>query len=70
VVTVKPGFVDSPMTAHVPKNGLFAPPAAVARAIVRAVEGRRDVVYVPGFWRAIMWAIRHVPERLFKRLSL
>jgi short-subunit dehydrogenase len=70
VVTVKPGFVDSPMTAHVPKNGLFAPPAAVARAIVRAVEGRRDVVYVPGFWWAIMWAIRHLPERLFKRLSL
>jgi short-subunit dehydrogenase len=70
VVTVKPGFVDSPMTAHVAKNALFAPPSAVARAIVRAVERRRDVVYVPGFWRAIMWAIRHVPERMFKRLSL
>lgn len=70
VVTVKPGFVDSPMTAHLPKNPLFAPPSAVAAAIVRAVERRRDVVYVPGFWRAIMWIIRHVPERIFKRLSL
>jgi short-subunit dehydrogenase len=70
VVTVKPGFVDSPMTAHVPKNALFAPPSAVGRAIVRAVERRRDVVYVPGFWRAIMLAIRHVPEAIFKRLSL
>jgi short-subunit dehydrogenase len=70
VVTVKPGFVDSPMTDHLPKNALFAPPSAVARAIVRAVERRRDVVYVPAFWRAIMWVVRHVPERLFKRLSL
>ncbi len=70
VVTVKPGFVDSPMTAHVPKNALFAPPGAVARAIVRAVERQRDVVYVPGFWRLVMAIVRAVPERLFKRLSL
>lgn len=70
VVTVKPGFVDTPMTAQVPKNALFAPPSAVARAMIRAAERRRDVVYVPGFWRAIMWIIRHVPERIFKRLSL
>ncbi len=70
VVTVKPGFVDSPMTAHLPKNALFAPPSAVARAIVRAVERRRDVVYVPWFWRPIMLVIRHLPERLFKRMNL
>lgn len=70
VVTVKPGFVDSPMTAHVRKSALFVAPSAVARAVVRAIERRRDVVYVPGFWRAIMLAVRHVPEALFKRLSL
>lgn len=70
VLTVKPGFVDTPMTAHVPKNALFAPPERVAQAIVRAAERRRDVVYVPGFWRAIMLVIRHVPEAIFKRLKL
>jgi len=70
VLTVKPGFVDSPMTAHLPKNALFAPPSAVAQAIVRGVEKRRDVVYVPGFWRAIMLVIRAIPERVFKRLRL
>jgi len=70
VVTVKPGFVDSPMTAGVPRNRLFAPPSAVAVAILRAVERRSDVVYVPGFWRAIMWLVRLVPERVFKRMRL
>jgi short-subunit dehydrogenase len=70
VVTVKPGFVDTPMTADVPKNALFAPPSAVAKAILRAAEGRRDVVYVPGFWRLIMLVIRSIPERVFKRLSM
>jgi short-subunit dehydrogenase len=62
VVTVKPGFVDSPMTAEVPKNRLFAPPSAVAVAILRAVRRRSDVVYVPRFWRVVMWVARLVPS--------
>lgn len=70
VVTVKPGFVDSPMTAAIPKNALFVGPDAVAQAIERAVARRADVAYVPGFWRGIMLVIRHVPEAIFKRLSL
>ncbi len=70
VVTVKPGFVDTPMTAHLAKNRLFATPGAVARVIVRAAERRRDVVYAPGFWRLVMLAVRAIPERLFKRMKL
>lgn len=71
VVTIKPGFVDTPMTAHVARKGmLWASPDRIAAGIVEAVERRRDVVYLPGFWRPIMFVIRHIPERLFKRLSL
>ena len=70
VVTVKPGFVDTPMTADVPKNPLFAAPDAVGRAIHRAMTGGADVVYTPRFWRPVMAAVRAIPERLFKRLSL
>jgi NAD(P)-dependent dehydrogenase (short-subunit alcohol dehydrogenase family) len=70
VVTVKPGFVDTPMTASYPKNRLFVPSTTVARAIVRAVERRKDVVYVPSFWRLIMLVVRSIPERIFKRLSM
>lgn len=70
VVTIKPGFVDTPMTAHVPKNVLFATPQRVARDIVRAMDKGSDVVYVPGFWRYVMLIIRLIPERIFKRLGL
>jgi short-subunit dehydrogenase len=70
VVTVKPGFVDTPMTAHLPKNPLFASPEKVGERIYRALERGADVVYAPGFWRPVMAGIRAVPERLFKRLSL
>lgn len=70
VLTIKPGFVDTPMTASFPKGALWAKPEAIARGIVRAVERGSDEVYLPGFWRLIMLIIRHIPERIFKKLSL
>jgi decaprenylphospho-beta-D-erythro-pentofuranosid-2-ulose 2-reductase len=71
VITIKPGFVDTPMTAHLsPKGRLWATADQVATAIVKAVERREDVVYAPRFWRPIMFVIRHIPERIFKRMKL
>jgi decaprenylphospho-beta-D-erythro-pentofuranosid-2-ulose 2-reductase len=70
VLTIKPGFVDTPMTSEFKKNALWAKPEAIAHGIVRGVDMKRDEIYLPGFWRAVMLIIRHVPERLFKRLSL
>jgi short-subunit dehydrogenase len=70
VVTVKPGFVDTPMTAGLAKNPLFASPRRVGQAIHRAMEARRNVVYLPWFWRPIMGLITALPESIFKRLRL
>ena len=71
VVTIKPGFIDSPMTAHITKKGaLWATPEAVAAGIVNAIDKQRDVVYLPGFWRLIMLIIAHIPEGIFKRLKI
>lgn len=70
VVTVKPGFVDTPMTETFEKNSLWADRQTVARCINKAVTNRKDVVYAPAFWRIIMTIVRLIPERLFKRLSL
>ncbi len=70
VLTIKPGFVATPMTAHLEPNALFAQPAQVAGQIVRAIEQRRDVVYVPPIWAAIMLAVRAIPRPLFKRLNM
>jgi decaprenylphospho-beta-D-erythro-pentofuranosid-2-ulose 2-reductase len=70
VLTIKPGFVATPMTVHIPKNRLFATPEHVARGILKAVRKRKDVVYVPWFWRPIMAIIKAVPERIFKTKDL
>lgn len=70
VVDVRVGMVDTPMTAHLAKGPLFAQPDGVGRDIYRAIEKRKDVVYAPFFWRPVMFVIRSIPERVFKRLSL
>ena len=70
VLTIKPGFVDTPMTASKSKNSLYASPARVARGILRAIEARRNIVYLPWFWRPIMCVVDIIPESLFKRLRL
>jgi short-subunit dehydrogenase len=69
VLTIKPGFVDTPMTAQFPKGGLWATPAKVAHDILRAVERRRSVLYTPWFWWLIMTVIRVLPERIFLRFA-
>jgi len=70
VMTVKPGFVDTPMTRDFPKGPLWASPDDIARGICRGIRRRRDVVYLPWFWRVIMRVIREIPEPVFKRLNL
>lgn len=70
VVTIKPGMVDTPMTAHLAKSTLLADPARVGVALARTIDQPRDVVYLPGYWRGIMALIRAIPERVFKRLKL
>jgi len=71
VLTIKPGFVDTPMTAAIANKGaLWAQPDRVAAGIVQAIDRRRNIVYLPWFWRWIMLVIRHIPEPLFKRLKL
>jgi short-subunit dehydrogenase len=70
VCTVKPGFVDTPMTYGLPGTFLVADPASVGERIVLGVELGRGVIYVPAFWRWVMLAIRAIPEWIFMRTRL
>ena len=70
VVTIKPGFVDTPMTAEFKKGLLWAKPAAVAAKIVRAIDTKKNEVYVPSFWGAIMMIVKSIPILVYKRIGL
>lgn len=71
VVTIKLGFVDTPMTASFDKGGiLWAKPERVARGIIQAMVKRNGAVYLPWFWWPIMLVIKLLPVSIFNRLSL
>ena len=69
VMTVKLGFVDTPMTFNLTSK-LIAKRSYVSKQIILALNHNKDVIYVPFFWKYIMIIIKLIPEKLFKRLSL
>ena len=71
VVLVKPGTIDTPMTAAFPKNGpLWSTPQRVAADIRAGIARGSAVVYTPWYWRWIMRLIRALPDAIFKRMSI
>ena len=71
VLDIRPGFVSTRMTAHLPQGGpLWAQPDQVAADIVRAIQKERAVLYTPWFWAVVMGVIRNLPRPLLHRTSL
>ncbi len=71
VLTVKPGFVATKMTAGMDLPAkLTAQPEAVANAIYQAQQKKKNVLYTKGLWKYIMLIIKHIPEGLFKKMSI
>lgn len=70
VLDIKPGFVDTPMTAAFKKGLLWAKPETIAKNVVDAIDKHKNEIYTPFFWRLIMLIIRNIPESIFKKMSL
>lgn len=66
---IKLGPTDTPMTASHEKNGTFISAEKAAELIDRGLQKSAFILYVPGFWRWIMLAVRLMPEWLFQRLK-
>jgi decaprenylphospho-beta-D-erythro-pentofuranosid-2-ulose 2-reductase len=70
VITVKLGFVDTPMTAQFKKGLLWVKPDSVAKGIFKAVENNWNEVYLPWYWMVIMRIIKSIPEQVFKKIKM
>ncbi|MEX1071649.1 MAG: SDR family NAD(P)-dependent oxidoreductase [Anaerolineales bacterium] len=70
VLTVKPGFVETDMLKNSPSShpGKISPEQCAA-GIWKAMRGRKQLVYIPWYWRWIMLAVRLAPSPIFRRLS-
>lgn len=70
VMLVKPGFMNTPMIQGMKLPPLpIAQPKDVARVVIESLQKKRNVIYVPWFWRIIMGIIQHIPEFIFKKMS-
>jgi len=69
VVTVKPGFVRTGMTAGLEPPPFAGEPDEVAVTVLRAIDRGTPVVYAPPIWRAVMMVIRHLPRGVMRRIG-
>lgn len=70
VLTILPGFVDTPMTISFKKGPLWSSPEKVAAGIKQSMYSGFGEIYVPSYWRWIMAVIKMIPERLFVRVKI
>ena len=71
VITVKPGFTATKMTAHLNLPPLLtASPEQVGTAVARAIQAKKNTIYVKGLWKWLMLIIRNIPENIFKKMNL
>ncbi len=69
VITVKPGFVKTGMTAGLKPPPFAGEPVAVAASVVRAIDRGTPVVYAPGIWRLVMLVICALPRFIMRKVG-
>ncbi len=70
VLTVKPGPVETAMTAGMGDMPFMTTADAVAEDIAKAVVRGKNVLYTKWIWWPIMTVIRAIPEPFFKKMSI
>lgn len=71
VLDIRPGFVATRMTVHLPQGGpLWATPERVAADMDKAVRRGSAVLYTPWFWRFILMIVQALPRPIFHRTKL
>jgi decaprenylphospho-beta-D-erythro-pentofuranosid-2-ulose 2-reductase len=69
VLTVKPGFVKTTMTAGLKPPPFAGEPEQVARDVVKALDDRKPVLYTPGMWALVMLVIRFLPRFIMRKIN-
>ncbi len=71
VITIIPGYVKTRMIKNIKTaKVLTVSPKFIAKRIKESHRKAKDIVYAPKYWKYIMWVIKTIPERIFKKLSL
>jgi hypothetical protein len=70
VTTIKLGQVETDMLKNADRKRRPISADRAAELIWRAIAQRKQMVYVPSWWRWIGLAAQHMPSFIFRRLTI
>lgn len=70
VLVIRPGFVHTKMTKGLKAAPFSTDPETVAAAVVQGLRTGAHTVWVPPLLRWVMFAVRHLPRPIFRKLGL
>jgi decaprenylphospho-beta-D-erythro-pentofuranosid-2-ulose 2-reductase len=69
VLCVKPGFVNTAMTAGLKRPPFAGEPDQVAADVLHAIDTKQSVLYTPRTWGLVMLGIRWLPRFVMRKIN-
>jgi len=69
ILTIIPGYMSTKSFKENAPQFLITTPEKTAQIIVRSIKSKKEIVYINSLWRVIMFTIRLIPEKIFKKLK-
>ncbi len=72
VTTIIPGYISTKPFRDLKQKApslLITNPKIVASILKKSIDDKKEIVYINNFWRIIMFVIKIIPEKIFKRFS-
>ena len=69
ILTIIPGYMSTNSFKEDAPNFLITTPKKAASIIFNAIKSKREIVYINFYWRVIMFIVRLIPEKIFKKLN-
>ena len=69
VLTVIPGYIETKSFNQKAPRFLISSPEKAAQIIVKSIKSKKEIVYINFFWRIIMFVIKLIPEKIYKKMK-
>ena len=69
IVTIIPGYMSTNSFKESAPNFLITSPKKAATIITKAIKAKKEIIYINSFWKIIMFFVKNIPERIFKKLK-
>ena len=69
VLTVIPGYISTNSFNEKSYQFLITSPEKMSKKIYKAIKKNKEIIYIGGIWRILMFLISVIPEKIFKKLK-